>query len=177
MTEDELTAAVLANAGRLRRFAAHLCGDFATAEDLVQDGLMRALISRKDLRDSRLVLPWLFSIVRNVFFTERRRLEHRGNIVETKLSLVEAATGNLEAEIVERGFSDEVLRALTALPEEQRTAIMLCDVEGLSYEEISEAMACPMGTVRSRIARGRAQLLSALARPTSAREAGPGVHP
>ena len=177
MTEDELMTAVLANAGRLRRFAAHLCGDLTAAEDVIQDGLMRALTSRKDLRDSRLVLPWLFSIVRNVFLTQRRRLEHRENIVEAKLSLVEPSTGNLEVEIVERGFSDEVMRALTALPEEQRTAIMLCDVEGLSYEEIAEAMACPMGTVRSRIARGRALLLAALRSPTAARGVEPGVRP
>ncbi|HET9158433.1 MAG TPA: sigma factor, partial [Myxococcaceae bacterium] len=77
MTEDEIIAAALAGAGRLQRFALHLSGDVDTAEDLVQDGLIRALASRKDVRDSALVLPWLFSIVRRAFLDQRRRMEHR----------------------------------------------------------------------------------------------------
>jgi RNA polymerase sigma-70 factor (ECF subfamily) len=162
LTEDELIAATLAGAGRLRRFALHLCGDADTAEDLVQDGLIRALASRRDLRDPGLVLPWLFSIVRRAFLDDRRRAEHRTRLVEARPDLSGPSTGNLEAEIVERGFSDEVTRALSALPEEWRTSILLCDVEDFSYLEIAEAMSCPVGTVRSRIARGRAQLLSAL---------------
>lgn len=177
MTEDELMAAALAGAGRLRRFAAHLCGDVSMAEDLVQEGLMRALGSRKDLREPELVLPWLFSIVRRLFLDQHRRLEYRTRIVDTNLSLVEASTGNLETEILERGFSDEVLRALSALPEEWRTAILLCDVEGFSYQEIAEALTCPLGTVRSRIARGRAQLLVALRSHVGAGDVGPGVCP
>ena len=162
MTEDEIIAAALAGAGRLRRFALHLSGDVDTAEDLVQDGLIRALASRKDVRDSALVLPWLFSIVRRAFLDQRRRLEHRARILEEKACPADASTGNLEVEIVERGFSDEVSKALSDLPEESRTSILLCDVEGFTYPEIAEALSCPVGTVRSRIARGRAQLLAAL---------------
>ena len=162
MTEDELIAAVLARAGRLRRFALHLCGDADVAEDLVQDALIRALGARKSLRDPGLVVPWFFSIIRRVFLDQRRRTEHRSRIAEAQLAVDPSATGNLEMEIVGRGFSDEVSRALGELPEEWRTTILLCDVEGFSYQEIAETMACPMGTVRSRIARGRAQLLAAL---------------
>ena len=164
MTEDELIAAALAGAGRLRRFALHLCGDADTAEDLVQDTMIRALDSRSHLRDPTLVLPWLFSIVRRAFLDDRRRTEHRIRLVEAKPDLAGPPTGNLEAEIVDRGFSDDVTRALAALPEEWRTSILLCDVEDFSYEEIAEAMSCPVGTVRSRISRGRAQLLTALQR-------------
>src|SRR5262249_7389980 len=145
LTEDELIAAALAGAGRLRRFALQLCGDGATAEDLVQEGLMRALAARKGLRDPGLVLPWLFSIVRRTFLDQHRRTEHRTRIVEAKLSAGEPSTGNLEVEILERGFSDEVQRALSALPEEWRTAILLCDVEGFAYQEIAEALTCPLG--------------------------------
>jgi len=175
LTEDELIAAALAGAGRLRRFALHLCGDVDTAEDLVQDGLLRALTSRKGLRDPALVLPWLFSIVRRTFLDHRRRKEHRTQIVEAKLSAAEPSTGNLEAEILERGFSDEVSEALSKLPEEWRTSVLLCDVDGFSYQEIAEALACPLGTVRSRIARARAQLLTALRRDTLAENVEPGV--
>ena len=175
MTEDELIAATLAGAGRLRRFALHLCGDGATAEDLVQDGLVRALGARRELRDPALVLPWLFSIVRRTFLDQYRRTEHRARITEAKLSPGEPPTGNLEVEILERGFSDEVSKALSELPEEQRTSILLCDVEGFSYQEIAEALLCPLGTVRSRIARGRAQLFAALRRHTETADLGPGV--
>ena len=173
MTEEELIAATLAGAGRLRRFALHLCGDVATAEDLVQDGLIRALASRRELRDAGLALPWLFSIVRRAFLDQRRRADHRTRIVEANPSLGERPTGNLEVEILERGFSDEVSKALSELPEEQRTSILLCDVEGFSYQEIAEALACPLGTVRSRIARGRAQLLAMLRGRSTAEEVGP----
>ena len=175
MTEDDLIAAALAGAGRLRRFALHLCGDVDTAEDLVQEGLLRALTSRRDLRDPALVLPWLFSIVRRVFLDQHRRTEQRTRIVEAKLSPPESSTGNLEAEILQRGFSDEVTKALSELPEEWRTSILLCDIEEFSYQEIAEALACPLGTVRSRIARGRAQLLAALRRETIAEDVGPGM--
>jgi len=175
LTEEELIAATLAGAGRLRRFALHLCGDVATAEDLVQDGLIRALASRRELRDAGLALPWLFSIVRRAFLDQRRRADHRTRIVEANPSLGERPTGNLEVEILERGFSDEVSKALSELPEEQRTSILLCDVEGFSYQEIAEALACPLGTVRSRIARGRAQLLATLRGRSTAEELGPEV--
>ena len=175
MTEEELIAATLAGAGRLRRFALHLCGDVATAEDLVQDGLIRALASRRELRDAGLALPWLFSIVRRAFLDQRRRADHRTRIVEANPSLGERPTGNLEVEILERGFSDEVSKALSELPEEQRTSILLCDVEGFSYQEIAEALACPLGTVRSRIARGRALLLATLRGRSTAAEVGPEV--
>ena len=173
MTEDELIAAALAGAARLRRFAVHLCSDTDVAEDLVQDGLIRALASRRDLRDPAMVLPWLFSIVRRAFLDDRRRTEHRTRLVEAKPDLSGPPTGNLEAEIVDRGFSDEVTRALSALPEEWRTSILLCDVEEFSYQEIAEAMSCPVGTVRSRIARGRAQLLTTLRSRTG--DVDPGV--
>jgi len=162
LTENELIAAALDGAGRLRRFALHLCGDADTAEDLVQEGLIRALASRRELREPGLVLPWLFSIVRRGFLDQRRRSEHRARVLEGNLSLSGASTGNLEVEIVERGFSDEVSKALSDLPEEWRTSILLCDVEGFSYPEVAEALSCPIGTVRSRIARGRAHLLAAL---------------
>ncbi|HET6983590.1 MAG TPA: RNA polymerase sigma factor [Myxococcaceae bacterium] len=175
MTEDELIAAALAGAGRLRRFALHLCGDPDTAEDLVQDGLLRALASRKELRDPGLLVPWLFSIIRRAFLDQRRRTEQRTRIAEAKLGLAEPPTGNLEREIVEREFSDEVSRALSGLPEEWRTSILLCDVEGFSYQEIAEALSCPVGTVRSRISRGRAQLLAALRSLDRAGKVEPGV--
>jgi RNA polymerase sigma-70 factor (ECF subfamily) len=175
LTEEGIIAAALASADRLRRFAFHLCGDVTTSEDLVQEGLIRALASRRDLRDAGLVLPWLFSIVRRTFLDQHRRSEHRARLLEANAALAGPSAGNLEVEILERSFSDEVLEALAALPEEFRISILLCDVEGLSYQEIAEALSCPLGTVRSRIARGRAQLLAALRGHARGEGAEPGV--
>jgi RNA polymerase sigma-70 factor (ECF subfamily) len=171
LTEDELTASAVAAAGRLRRFALHLSRDSSLAEDLVQEGLVRALAARGRLRDPSLLLPWMFSIIRHTFLTQARRATRRAQLLETSATAVTAEAGDLEKEILARGFSDDVLRALDTLPEEWRTTVLLCDVEELSYEEIAEAMDCPLGTVRSRLARARSQLLSALR--GRAREPGP----
>jgi RNA polymerase sigma-70 factor (ECF subfamily) len=113
----------------------------------------------------------MFSIIRHTVLTQARRATRRAQLLETSATAETAEAGDLEKEILARGFSDDVLRALDTLPEEWRTTVLLCDVEELSYEEIAEAMDCPLGTVRSRLARARSQLLSAL--QGRAREPGP----
>ena len=175
MTEEELLTTAVSGADRLRRFAVHLCRDPAAAEDLLQEGFLRALANRRALRDERLVFPWLFSIMRRMFLDQRRRTEHRAKLLELGSFTADPPVGNLEEEVLRQSFSEELAGALAALPEEWRTCILLCDVEGLSYEEIAEAMDCPLGTVRSRIARGRAQLLSSLNRSAGTPRAGSGV--
>jgi RNA polymerase sigma-70 factor (ECF subfamily) len=175
LTEEELTASVVAAAGRLKRFALQLCSDRSAADDLVQEGFLRALGSRRHLRDPGLVVPWLFGMVRRAFLDQRRRAAQRMRILETSSSILVPGAGNLEKEILDRSFSDEVLQALSELSEEWRTSILLCDVEGFSYEEIAEALDCPLGTVRSRLARARAQLLSALNGRAGARDSDPRV--
>jgi len=69
---------------------------------------------------------------------------------------------NLEEELLSKGVGDEVATALATLPEAWRTCLLLCDVEGLSYDEIASVVDCPGGTVRSRIARARARLMESL---------------
>ncbi len=172
LTEEELLATAVSGSDRLRRFAVQLCGDPTAAEDLLQEGFLRALANRGTLRDERLVLPWLFSIIRRVFLDQHRRTQHRARLLEKDALSAEALVGNLEEEVLRQSFSEELASALGSLPEEWRSCILLCDVEGLSYEEIAEAMNCPLGTVRSRIARGRAQLLASLDRSTGVRRAG-----
>jgi RNA polymerase sigma factor, sigma-70 family len=171
LTEDELMGAALSGSERLRRFACHLCGDRDMAEDLLQEGFLRALANRRALREPSLVFPWLFSIIRRVFLDQHRRTDHRAQLLELGAFSTEPAVGNLEEEVLREGFSDEVVAALATLPEEWRTCILLCDVEGLTYEEIAKAMDCPLGTVRSRIARGRAQLFSSLNRSAKSQRA------
>jgi RNA polymerase sigma-70 factor (ECF subfamily) len=175
LTEDELLTLVLSDADRLKRFALHLCGDPAGAEDLVQEGFLRALASRGQLRDPGRALPWLFSILRRVFLDDHRRAEHRVSLLEAEATSAEPPIGNLEEEMLSRAISDEVASALAALPEEWRTCILLCDVDGFSYEEIAQVVDCPVGTVRSRIARARGRLLVSLQSFAAERGVGPGV--
>ena len=162
VTENELLTLVMSMANRLKRFACHLCGDADGAEDLVQEGFLRALASRTQLRDKSRALPWLLMIVRRLFLEHHRRAERQLHLLEEDASLMDSPIGNLEEEMLRSTLSEEVSRALAALPEEWRTCLLLREVDGFSYEEIAQTVECPLGTVRSRIARARAQLLVSL---------------
>ena len=175
MTETELLSVALSNADRLKRFALRLCGDGDDADDLVQEGFLRALACRKQLRDEHRVLPWLLSIVRSVFLQKHRKSEHQLVLVEANAPPTESAVGNLEEELLRGTLTDEVAAALAALPEEWRTCLLLCVVDDFSYEEIAEVVGCELGTVGSRIARARARLLTSLHEHAAERGIGRGV--
>lgn len=162
MTENELLTLAISAANRLNRFAQNLCGDADGAEDLVQEGFLRALANRAQLRDASRVLPWLFMIVRRVFLEKHRRSEHRSQLIEWDATLTDPPIGNLEEEMLRGALSEEVSSALAALPEEWRSCLLLREVDGFSYQEIAQIFECPVGTVRSRLARARAQLLVSL---------------
>jgi RNA polymerase sigma-70 factor (ECF subfamily) len=144
----------------LYNVAYRLTGNDDDAFDLVQEALLRV---RKGLETYRpgSMEGWLSRIVTNVFLDEVRRKRRRPIEVlpEDPERLLPSAPGADEP--TER-LSDEVQLALRRLPEEFRTAVVLCDVVGLSYEEIADAIAVPVGTVRSRIHRGRRLLREAL---------------
>lgn len=144
----------------LYNVAYRLVGKDDDAYDLVQEALLRV---RKGLPTYRpgSMEGWLSRIVTNVFLDEvrrrkRRPLEALPDDPERLLppsAPADTRTGRL---------SDEVQAALRRLPEDFRAAVVLCDVVGLSYEEIADALEIPVGTVRSRIHRGRRLLRSAL---------------
>jgi RNA polymerase sigma-70 factor, ECF subfamily len=162
VTENELLTLAMSVANRLKRFAYHLCGDADIAEDLVQEGFLRALSRRAQLRDTSRALPWLLMIVRRVFLQNRRKAERHSQLTEGDEALLDPPIGNLEEEVFRGELSHEVTDALAALPEEWRTCLLLRELDELSYEEIAEIVECPVGTVRSRLARARAQLLVSL---------------
>ena len=144
----------------LYNVAYRLTGNDDDAFDLVQEALLRV---RKGLETYQpgSMEGWLSRIVTNVFLDEVRRKRRRPVEVlpgDTE-RLLPASPGADEAT---DGLSDDVQAALHRLPEEFRTAVVLCDVVGLSYEEIAEAVSVPVGTVRSRIHRGRRLLRTAL---------------
>ena len=140
----------------LRRYAVALLRNRQDADDLVQDCLVRALDKLHTWRDDADVRPWLFAIMHNVFIYELRRAKARPTGVpmdethETAMSM----HGNQESNLEWR----DTLRALNQLPVEQRTIILLVSVEDLSYAEAAHVLDIPIGTVMSRLARGRERL-------------------
>ena len=145
------------------------------AEDLVQEALMRAYRFWDTFEKDSNCTAWLLKILTTTFITEYQRRRRQREVLDAASAEQDTGDGVLhhveahtqkspERALVERGVSDDVQRALDALPADFRTAVVLCDVEGLSYKEIAEAMDCPVGTVMSRLFRGR-RLLEAQLRP------------
>jgi len=144
----------------LYNVAYRLTGNDDDAYDLVQEALLRV---RKGLETYQpgSMEGWLSRIVTNVFLDEVRRKRRRPVEVlpDDPERLLPSSPGADEAT---GALSDEVQAALRRLPEDFRTAVVLCDVVGLSYEEIADSISVPVGTVRSRIHRGRRLLRVAL---------------
>lgn len=159
---------VSAHAGALRRFAHRLTRNSADAEDVLQETLVKAMEKRNELRDPGQLRAWLLTIVRTSWLNSRRGLRHKLELLDGDGGQHEAwhACGDLEQEILDRSLDDELLAALDALPDEWREALWLREVEELSYEEISAVVGCPLGTVRSRLARARAAMASRLGKGT-----------
>jgi RNA polymerase sigma-70 factor (ECF subfamily) len=142
------------------RFAVHMCGSPAQAEDIVQDVFLAVIEDAGRYRPGRSgVLPWLLGIARNHV---RRWRDGRlvvplpGDDTEDgrRLTAESNPIGDLTRERQEAALA----RALLALPARYREAIVLCDLQELSYEAAASALGCAVGTVRSRLHRGRARL-------------------
>jgi RNA polymerase sigma-70 factor (ECF subfamily) len=147
---------------RVYRLAYRLTGNRHDAEDLTQDAFVRAFRSL-DTYTPGTVGGWLHRITTNLFLDQARR---RQRIRFDALSDERAArlsSGVDPSDLVNQTFDDDIEQALQALPPDFRAAVVLCDVEGLSYEEIADILDTKLGTVRSRIHRGRAMLRDALA--------------
>lgn len=152
---------------RLRRFARGLTGDPHDADDVVQTALERALARasqfREDLsREGGGLDGWVFGIVRNAWLDEARARQRRSRV----LAPTELGEHAGETPIDSQATAMTVEAAMARLPEEQREAVMLVLVEGLSYREAADALAVPVGTLTSRLARGRAALQSLLGERT-----------
>ena len=151
----DLSKEILEEVPRLRRYALALTRNGDTGDDLVQECLERALTRQHLWHEGTNLRAWLFTIVHHQHVEHIRQAARRG--VTLELSDAEPLlmrSGGQEARHALRDFG----RALAQLPEQQRTAILLIGVEGMSYERAAEAMGCPVGTVRSRLCRGREAL-------------------
>ena len=143
------------------------------AEDLVQDALLRAYRFWDSFQQDSNCKAWLVRIVTNTFINEYQRRKRSREVLDAANAEQQATDGVLvhagandkqspDRLLLEQSVSDDVQRALDQLPEDFRTAVILCDMQGLSYKEIAEIMECPVGTVMSRLFRGRKLLAAAL---------------
>jgi RNA polymerase sigma-70 factor, ECF subfamily len=146
--------ALVAELPRLRRFAVALCGNASLADDLVQDGIERALNRAGDLREAERLGPWLRRIVHNLFLDEMRRRKARG----VNVDMQDFADDIAMSVAGDGGATADLLRAAARLSEDHRHILVLAGVEALSYREIAEELGLPMGTVMSRLARARSAL-------------------
>jgi len=156
---------------RERLFAGVLqfTGNRADAEDLLQETLMRAYIGFKKSPNIEKPRAWLFRIMRNAFINRYHKNRRQGARVaydEGLDHMVAEVHSHSDGDPAEQFFSRfldaEVESALESLPEHFRQSVILCDISGLSYEEIGNVLDCPLGTVRSRISRGRELLFHKL---------------
>lgn len=155
-THDELVALI----PQMRAFAGSLCNNRGQADDLAQEALTSAWRGRARYTAGTNLKAWLFRIVRNQFYSDKRRSWRSvyldPKVAEETLIAVSNPAGALELE--------DVRRAMQALPTLQREALTLITVAGLSYAEAAMISGCAEGTVKSRVSRARTELLAILAR-------------
>jgi RNA polymerase sigma-70 factor (ECF subfamily) len=153
---------------RLRRYARALTRDINAADDLVQDCLTRALSKVHLWQSGTDLRAWLFTILHNQYVNHVRRAVREGAAVglsETEPLLTSAPNQAKRLEL------RDLERAIAKLPEEQRAVLLLVGLEGMRYEEVAVILSVPVGTIRSRLSRGREMLrqLIGMAEPSPAR--------
>jgi len=142
----------------LRAFGIALCGDADRADDLVQETMLKAWNSIGSFQEGTNMRAWLFTILRNTYFSECRRRRREvpdedGDYV-ARLSVPPAQHGRMDAQ--------DMMRALGELTDDQREALILVGAEGFAYEEAAVICNCAVGTIKSRVNRARNRLIEIL---------------
>jgi RNA polymerase sigma-70 factor, ECF subfamily len=144
---------------RLRRYARTLARNVHDADDLVQLSLERALSHASQMHAGASLGAWVFGILRNAWIDEQRARMRRARVFAPAELGTDVAQGGAQVHVEDLAVHE----ALARLPEEQRSAVALVMIEGLSYKEAAHVMAVPVGTLTSRLARAREALQTLLA--------------
>ena len=156
---DPFEQGVLDLLPRLRRFATGLAGNAVDGDDLCQMTIERALANRDKWQAGTRLDSWIYRIMRNIRIDEARATARRHQtFVDEDAGLAIGHDGAQEAAVE----LSRVDRAMATLPEDQREAVLLVMVEGYAYREAAEIVGCPVGTLNSRLVRGRDALLAML---------------
>ncbi len=171
---DDFEALIECHLDGLFGVALRYTRDRSLAEDLVQDTVVRALRFRDRFEPGTNFKAWVYTILTHTFIHRYRRQKREREILDgqNRVDVDRQLHSELSRELAMRPenayldnlLSDDVLAALDGLPDDFRTVVVLCDIEGLSYKEIADIVGCPVGTVMSRLYRGRRMLEGKLAK-------------
>jgi RNA polymerase sigma-70 factor (ECF subfamily) len=149
---------------RLYNFACWLTADRTAAEDLVQESYMKALKGFSSFQQGTNFRAWIYRILRNTFLTSKAGLKIAVSFEDEEAGAPEPATNvTPESLLIAQLEQHAIQQALEALPVNFREVILLCDLEEMSYQEIAQTLAIPIGTVMSRLSRARKAMRSLLA--------------
>jgi RNA polymerase sigma-70 factor (ECF subfamily) len=153
-----LRDSLVAEMGSLRAFAVSLCGDKERADDLVQETLFKAWHHLDSFKEGTNLKAWLFTILRNTYFSERRKRRREVEDADGTYA------GRLATHPEQHGHMDmqDFRAVLVRLPDDQREALILVGAAGFSYEEAAEICGCAVGTIKSRVNRARNRLADML---------------
>ncbi|WP_323781409.1 RNA polymerase sigma factor [Leisingera sp.] len=144
--------------GALRAFALSLTRNSAAADDLVQDTLIKAWTNIEKFKPGSNMRAWLFTILRNTFYSLRRKRKREVEDADGSLALALASKPDHDGRLNMRDF----MQAFDQLPDSQREALTLVGAGGFSYEEAAETCGVAVGTIKSRVGRARASLVNLL---------------
>jgi RNA polymerase sigma-70 factor (ECF subfamily) len=156
--DPDLEALLIGSVPNLRAFANSLCGDPTRADDLVQDTLVKAWTNLASFEKGSNLKAWLFTILRNTYFSElrkrRREVEDADGAISERMSVLPDQHVHMDIVAFRKAFG--------ILSDDQKEVLLLVGAEGFSYEEAAEITSAAVGTVKSRVNRARAALAKAL---------------
>lgn len=161
--QEDFEEEIIPHLDAMYNFALRLTSDPSDAEDLVQDTIVKAFRFFSSYEKGTNAKAWLFRILKNSYINNYRKKSKQPNQVDydevsTFYETIRAErtdTSDLEDKMFRDLIDDDISQALEELPEDFRTVVLLCDVEGFTYEEIANMLDVPIGTIRSRLHRGR----------------------
>lgn len=169
-THQEFEKEAVPHMDILYNYALRMTGNRDDADDLLQETYLKAYRFWDKYEKGTNIRAWLFRIMKNSYINRYRKETKEPDTVDydkiqnyySTIRDESADPNDLQEKIFGGLLEDDVAYALESLPEDFRTVVILCDIEGLTYEEIAEFVACPIGTIRSRLHRGRKMLRTKL---------------